>query len=264
MTRAPNAVTEDTINDDPIQLFWTGGLDSTFRLLQILWEGSRPVQPIYIEDPNRPSLATENATRAKIRLAVLRDHPELAERFLEEKTYPRAEVVIHPEVRDGFRELASRFHVGGQYEFLAAFAREYAHGPIEVCFTWQPKTKKEALNAHIESLMQGTGHDCRIETDPPHPIFKDFRFPVIHVSKTEMGVIAKELGFESYLSETWYCSKPTPDGQACGLCNPCRIARADGVERNTRERSRTRLILNELRESGKRTIRRAQTRLRLR
>ncbi len=38
-----------SINEKPINLFWTGGYDSTARLCQIVIELKKPVQPLYID-----------------------------------------------------------------------------------------------------------------------------------------------------------------------------------------------------------------------
>ena len=43
----------------PINLLWTSGWDSTFRLLQLVVEQKVSVQPIYIIDTGRASTLTE-------------------------------------------------------------------------------------------------------------------------------------------------------------------------------------------------------------
>ena len=51
-------------------LFWTGGWDSTFRLLQLVVEQGRLVQPYYIIDPNRLSLRHEIKAMSDIEQAI--------------------------------------------------------------------------------------------------------------------------------------------------------------------------------------------------
>ena len=46
-------------NNQPINLFWTGGMDSTFRLIQLTVVYNKVVQPYYIIDPNRNSILFE-------------------------------------------------------------------------------------------------------------------------------------------------------------------------------------------------------------
>ena len=42
-----------------VNIFWTGGWDSTFRVLQLLIAKKKTVQPFYINDPNRKSAEKE-------------------------------------------------------------------------------------------------------------------------------------------------------------------------------------------------------------
>ena len=49
-----------------VNLLWTGGWDSTFRLLQLLLLHRVPVVAYYIEDPTRPSTGIELETMARI------------------------------------------------------------------------------------------------------------------------------------------------------------------------------------------------------
>ena len=50
-----------------VHLLWTGGWDSTFRLLQLLLQQRVPVVPHYLVDDTRPSAQTELRTMACIR-----------------------------------------------------------------------------------------------------------------------------------------------------------------------------------------------------
>jgi hypothetical protein len=45
--------------DAPVNLLWTAGYDSTFRLLNLLGAGERPVRPIYVLDLDRRSCLQE-------------------------------------------------------------------------------------------------------------------------------------------------------------------------------------------------------------
>ena len=71
--------------DDPtrVNLLWTGGWDSTFRLLQLLLSHRVPVVPYDLEDPTRASTRIELDTMARI-TAHLRD------------AYPHTRELLHP------------------------------------------------------------------------------------------------------------------------------------------------------------------------
>ena len=54
------------------RILWTGGWDSTFRMLQLALEGVELVQPIYVTGTNRPSESIEIQTMNRI-LPMLRE-----------------------------------------------------------------------------------------------------------------------------------------------------------------------------------------------
>ena len=44
---------------EPIKILWTGGWDSTFQLLRLLFLDKQPVEPYYLIDEERPSTGIE-------------------------------------------------------------------------------------------------------------------------------------------------------------------------------------------------------------
>ena len=61
--------------DTPVVLMWTGGWDSTFRLLQLLLQHRVPVAPLYMLDDTRASSPIERKTMEAIRAALAEQHP---------------------------------------------------------------------------------------------------------------------------------------------------------------------------------------------
>jgi hypothetical protein len=80
------------VDGEPTQLLWTGGWDSSFRLLQLVLVERRPVRPIYVIDTGRPSTLFELRAMEAIRaglLARLPDSSPLAPiQFLMASDYP--------------------------------------------------------------------------------------------------------------------------------------------------------------------------------
>ncbi len=66
----------------PVNLLWTSGWDSTFRLLDLLLVQKRPVQPYYVIDPGRRSLQFELAALDKIRALVFEKDPQTKQLLL--------------------------------------------------------------------------------------------------------------------------------------------------------------------------------------
>ncbi|NRR75753.1 hypothetical protein HRD57_10360 [Tetragenococcus halophilus] len=56
-------------------ILWTGGWDSTFRVLSLVILQNKEVQPYYIIDPGRASNEVELLTMEKIKKEVVRKFP---------------------------------------------------------------------------------------------------------------------------------------------------------------------------------------------
>lgn len=55
---------------EPIKILWTGGWDSTFQLLRLLFLDKQPVEPYYLIDEERPSTGIELLTMKRIRQSI--------------------------------------------------------------------------------------------------------------------------------------------------------------------------------------------------
>ena len=60
----------------PINLLWTGGWDSTFRLLDLVLIKKKTVQPHYILDPDRLSTGMELKTMKDIKWVLFDKHQQ--------------------------------------------------------------------------------------------------------------------------------------------------------------------------------------------
>lgn len=66
-------VMKETIHDvEPIKMLWTGGWDSTFQLLQLLFVQKRRVAPFYLIDEPRQSTGMELLAMEKYERAFAR------------------------------------------------------------------------------------------------------------------------------------------------------------------------------------------------
>ncbi len=192
----------------PVRLLWTGGWDSSFRLLQLLLVDRRPVQPIYVLSPTRDSAPQEIRAMQAIRAGVL---PRLEESVLLYPTEVHLERDYSPSPRlaAAFEAVTAREHIGSQYLFLAAVAE--ARG-------W------EGVEIGVISTDRWGG----AEGSPASELFRFWSFPLLHLPKSEMGRIAREHGFYDLLAQRWFCHTPLWD-RPCGVCRPCRTAHSEGV-----------------------------------
>ncbi len=210
-----------------IHCFWTGGWDSTFRVLQLALIEGVTVKPHYLLDRKRKSAKKELQVMQTIREDVAAKFPGKNKLILPLQVKNKSFLRKNRQTRKWFLELDSRMNIGIQYEWMARYAERNGLNDIEVCFT-----KYDApLNNLLEKNLVETGHACRIivpDHEPALNLFKNFRFPTIHLPKKEFGMIAYKHGFLDIMKKTWYCYNPGPNGETCGNCNPCKIADKSG------------------------------------
>lgn len=227
-----------------VSLFWTGGFDSTYRLIDLLLKGYT-VETIYLTKniDGRRSSQRERETMGKLRLSITEILPEVAENLLE--TVEVSDVII-PEtiskfvkdvgfsgqpkatewaVKMGYAHYVGQpINLGKQYAFLAILSMIHPR-PIEVCVI-----KGDRAEKFFKDKVLGEGIHKRIDpsyfSDPKYEflvIFRNFRLPVINMSKADMYRDARQRGFLDLLNQTWTCWKPVKGSNApCGKCPTCK------------------------------------------
>ena len=102
----------DVDSSEPVRIFWTGGFDSTFRVLQALLDENRTVIPYYLSGSidNIPSNRTrrrnqemEQRAMDQIRKRLVDMHPDAASRLL--PTVVVKHVELSRTTRDHMRSL---------------------------------------------------------------------------------------------------------------------------------------------------------------
>ena len=123
-----------TVNKDSkiVKLLWTGGWDSTFRLLQLVITLKKKVQPFYILDPGRKSMQHELHAIQKIKKQLIRDHPEFTGSILPTIYIERYFIPMDQEISDAFIQLQNYAHFGEQYQWMARYAKANSLEGLEV------------------------------------------------------------------------------------------------------------------------------------
>jgi len=86
----------------------------------------------------------------------------------------------------------------------------------------------------VELVKEENDEYYRLSENPSLPelkLFSYFTFPLLEMTKLEMAEKAKESGFSHIMEETWFCYNPLKDGKPCGVCNPCKYTREEGLGR---------------------------------
>jgi hypothetical protein len=215
-----------------INLLWTGGWDSTFRLLQLLLKTDAEIRPIYLVDDKRPSSPREIEVMRRIRHTIERRIPGSADRIRPTRYGSFRATVVEAHHLAAWDELKKRGRVGSQYPVLASYAEQNGIKCLELGID-----RPQVLDASItpilmpltESMDTPTGPVYRLRSDVsgPERMFERFHFPLLDWSKSEMKVEVEAWGMQDIMRLTWSCYRPTL-GLPCGKCHPCRQARADG------------------------------------
>lgn len=214
-------------------LCWTGGYDSTFRLLQLLVDEKKKVQPIYFcssdFDSNNIYLQRKNKekeleTMHKICNKIHQQYP-FTKKLLKPLLviyYIRENPNVEHKIKYLHYQLKKFSRPHTQYERIARFSTYYPSTleiSVEKCGT--------GLDHATIGNRIGIGAECRIKDNlmikyQPLDVFKKFRFPIVHLTKNDMKQIAENNGYINILKMTWSCWYPNKDGRGCGKCDMCR------------------------------------------
>ncbi len=219
----------DTAISLPINLLWTGGWDSTFRLLYLLIVERKPVQPIYIVDSERPSTSYEIRAMESIRKEVLKLYPASISLFLTTIFDKKDQIRPNPDITEQYQLIKSKVRIGIQYDWLARYAIQKNINNLEI--SYQKSVPPQGLDVMLFAELTGDANQYRIKENPSFPainLFKFFRFPLANLTKMEMEHLAKKHGFFEIMKKTWFCHTPKKNGKPCEVCQPCLIARKSG------------------------------------
>ena len=228
--------------DSSIRLLWTAGWDSTYRLLTALLVHGKSVHPYYLTDPGRPSTPHELRAMGRISAALAKTHPATAARLHEPVVRSVAELKPDASITERFERLRARSHLGGQYDWLARFAVQNGLSDLELSIHQDDKAAM-FLQQYVVREEGGGDPYFRLRDDPPDDdlrIFQYFSFPIFDKTKRDMDRAAREHGFSDLMELTWFCHIPTPEGEPCGRCNPCRYTIEEGLGRRIPLRTRVR------------------------
>lgn len=212
-------------------VFWTGGYDSTWRVVQALLIEGLTVVPIYlsgiidnfsVRKHNRQSQGFELAAMKAIRGEILRCFPSAGANLKPLVVVP--DVTLEKEVMHCMAKLKENKMVRRrrcQYGSMAQLTRIIST-PIDVSvlegdFLWL------TLREHLEKVdNEWMLSQQATEQLPELAIFKWLRFPLMESSKESILEEAKQRGCDKIMQMTWTCWYPRPNGQQCGKCGMCK------------------------------------------
>ncbi len=216
----------------PIDLLWTSGWDSTFRLMQLLLVEERVVQPHFIYFDRRVSTEMELSCIAKITAKIKQRFPSAGELLLPLIRCDALDISVDKTTRSIYRKLIKTYYIGNQYIQLSDYCRFKGIKHMELSIHRDDKAhhlieqyvKKVEINGLPETKL-----DEAIALENISWLFGDYLFPVFDLTKKDMELYAKEHHFDDIMEMTWFCHNPLPDGNPCGYCNPCIYTIQEGM-----------------------------------
>ena len=218
--------------NQPVHLLWTGGWDSTFRMLYLLIKEKKTVQAHYLIEPRRRSVSEELLARDKIREKLISRYPEVKSRLCPTKFFDVDELPDMPDVSISYRRLYERVPIGTQYEYMAKYCILMGLHDVETCIH-TGGTANKLLDPVTQPIDTAEDHyyvmSYQYKDTDEYKLFGHYRFPLYDAHKGDMGRVANEYGWQDLLTLTWFCLKPLPDHTPCGRCHPCCMVMREGM-----------------------------------
>jgi hypothetical protein len=227
-------------------LLWTGGWDSTFRLLQLLLIQKNRVHPFYLIDADRRSTGIEIKTMRDIKRRLFEEHPYTRELLFPTHYMEIADVEPDSEISDVFQAILKDKVMGGQYDWIARFCKQSGISDIELCIHRDDKAHL-AIAPFVTEYQVGSSIVHRFAethiTEREYLLFRYFIFPIFNLSKLQMAAIAEENNWTRLMDMTWFCHRPRAGRIPCGICNPCIYTIEEGLRRRIPVSSRVLRVL---------------------
>jgi hypothetical protein len=216
--------------EKPVNLLWTSGWDSTYRLLSLVLIQQKTVQPFYVKDYLRASLEMEIKTMDKIKELVIKKAPHAKQLILPTIYKDRQEIGPNDVISARYKRLAATKPLGDQYEWLARYAEEDGVQDLELSIHQDDKARK-FLEHYVVGEDEKENYRLKEEyADTDLALFKYFRFPILNLTKLDMEQTAVQHNFLDIMNQTWFCHYPK-NGKPCGLCTPCASTIEEGLRR---------------------------------
>ncbi len=215
------------VKPEPINLLWTGGWDSTFRLLQLLLDEKAVVQPYYIIDYRRTSIGMEFETMRYLRKKITDIFPETGELLLPTLHSELESIKPDEQITTSYQKVLLYRHLGDQYEWLPRFCRQHQIEKMELAIEEHLTHNEFSIFPYIYNPYD---YPTFIKPDYYDIIRPELKFlmgfyeiPLKNIDKPAMLAQAKEKGWlNGLMDKTWSCFRPTQFNNPCGLCKPCK------------------------------------------
>ena len=220
----------------PVKLFWTGGWDSTYRLLELVIFRKTRVQPVYIIDPDRNSVRYEMRAMQKIKMWLQENYPAKRELLLPTMFFELCDIKPDAEISNLYRRIVEKYpelYLGIQNEWMVRLMNQYGLSGVEMGLQRSISSFFTTFMNLLEEQKVGGRSVVRVKEElkgkDEYEFFKNFHFALTEITKPEMFQKVVNEGFIDIMEQTWFCHNPTPSGKPCGVCVPCYAVMKEGM-----------------------------------
>lgn len=215
---------------EKINILWTGGWDSTFRILNLI-NKQITIQPYYLKD-NRKSETIELKTIEKIG-KIIREHPKTKCTLLESISMYVSDIPKDMGITKAYNNMLKTDFYGSQYDWLARFAKTDRNMELTIHQDDKAFSIIKKYGDVIETHDNKKGNyyilDKEKSSEDLIKVFGNYHFPILGTSKLEMKKWAINKGYIDIMNATWFCHHPK-NNKPCGICNPCIYTIEEGLD----------------------------------
>ncbi|MBN1929367.1 MAG: hypothetical protein JW764_07480 [Chlorobiaceae bacterium] len=217
---------------EDVNLLWTGGWESTYRLCELIFLKKRIVNPVYILDPERKSFREEIKAMVAIRGEIVKRISSDASLLKPLQIVIKDDIPPNKIITEMYDSIVKTYGgLGRQFEWLARYADWKDLYRLEIGLEGNTNSPRRPVYAQLEkeliikdeSMILGNKLD-----DQLFDFFRRFSFPVFNLSKDKILQLAKGQDFYDLMLKTWFCHKPR-NGKPCGRCYPCEQVMHEGM-----------------------------------
>lgn len=223
---------------EKINIFWTGGYDSTYRILE-LSHYFVEISPIYIRDRRKCEPQELNAIQQITK--IIRSSKSTKCKLNDIRIYESWNIPQDETITLAWGKANAKFKSGSQYDWLARLMKaENIH--VELGYEKSDSLSKfeiaiQALfikksYATMDNLTYYELDRSKINKDNQmlFDVFGNFIFPLPLFSMTKSQALErfKDWNHLDIVELTWFCHTPI-HGKPCGKCHPCAQVMESGM-----------------------------------
>ena len=223
--------TETFKNIENINIFWTGGYDSTFRICQALIIENKSVQPYYlladIDDCKNCKIKRKNKLKE---LEAMKKIIKFLKKKFPKKVKNLKNIIYISQIKPNKSITESFFKLKlhnynrkyNQYEAMSRYAiqinKNIEIGTVGILGNGDGNLPSDRWGSYLRKNLIKKKNNNRVKINSP---IRNLLFPIAYYSKKDLLRISKKNGFETALKLSWSCWYPK-NGKPCNKCIMCR------------------------------------------